>query len=462
MQVEGPQQQADALTLALSAKDVSTFLSVLENTHPADIAEWFVNLGNEDKRTALGFLDRDWAAQLIEYVAGQNVEEMFRFYDEETQLAILQRLQDDDRVDVLQDIEPVFRASLIALLPAADRGTTEQLLQFPEETAGGRMTTSFASVRETSTVRQAVKNLRRLHHASETLSRIFVTNSDNQLIGEVRLRDLAFARRSTLISEIVEPNVPSIDANADQEEAARMIARYDVLALPVVDVKGRILGIITHDDAIEILEEESTEDIEKAAGISGEQSEGSYLNTSIATHFKRRVLWVLGLAFAGLLSGYVLLSFESVLGSTFLLALYMPMIVAAGGNTGGQAATMVIRALSLGELKPGSLVAVMTKELSVGILVGGVIAASIIAEIFIFRPDSFEGTQISLTLFSIVVGCSLLLQVATSTLIGAILPLGAKAMKLDPAVIASPAITTIVDVSGLFIYFTFARLFLGI
>lgn len=462
MQAEGPEQQAYSLTFALSAKDVSTFLSALENTHPADVAEWFINLEDEDKLTALGYFDRDWAALLIEYVTGQHVEDMFRFYNEETQRAILQRLKDDDRVDVLQDIEPGFRATLIALLPAAERGTTETLLEFPEETAGGRMTTSFASVMENRTVRQAVKNLRRLHHDSETLSRIFVTNSDNQLIGEVRLRDLAFARRSTLISEIVESNVPSIAADADQEEAARMIARYDVLALPVVDASGRILGIITHDDAIEILEEESTEDIEKAAGISGEQSEDSYLNTSILTHFKRRVLWVLGLAFAGLLSGYVLLSFEGVLNSTFMLALYMPMIVAAGGNTGGQAATMVIRALSLGELKPGSLVAVMTKELSVGILVGGIIASAIMAEIFIFQPDSMEGMEISLPLFSLVVGCSLLLQVASSTLIGATLPLAAKAMKLDPAVIASPAITTIVDVSGLFIYFTFARIFLGI
>ena len=289
-----------------------------------------------------------------------------------------------------------------------------------------------------------------------------IYTADNQLIGEVRLRDLAFARRSTLISEIVEPNVPSISADADQEEAARMIARYDVLALPVVDSENRILGIITHDDAIEILEEESTEDIEKAAGISGEQSEDSYLNTSIASHFKRRVLWVLSLAFAGLLSGYVLLSFESVLGSTFLLALYMPMIVAAGGNTGGQAATMVIRALSLGELRPGSLVTVMTKELAVGVLVGGAIAIAIMIEIFLFRPEAVDGMSFSLPLFALVVGLSLLLQVASSTLIGATLPLGAKALKLDPAVIASPAITTIVDVSGLFIYFTFARYLLGV
>jgi len=280
----------------------------------------------------------------------------------------------------------------------------------------------------------------------------------------VRLRDLAFGNRSGHIRDILRPVEQSILATADQEEAAHMVSKYDLVLLPVVDESGRLLGAVTHDDAMEILEEESTEDIEKIAGLTGEQSEAGYLNTGVLTHFRRRFLWLLGLAFLAISSGYVMLRFEPVLDSVFLLSLFMPMVIAAGGNTGGQAATMVIRAMALGELDSGNALRVAWKELRLGLLLGLLLAVCIAAAaIFVlpaFRPAMPPG--ISYAQLGGSVAVALAIQVTASTLIGSLLPLWARAAKLDPAVIAAPAITTIVDVSGMVIYFTTARALLGL
>jgi len=256
----------------------------------------------------------------------------------------------------------------------------------------------------------------------------------------------------------------TILATADQEEAAQLFSKYDMTVLPVVDEYGRLLGIITHDDVLEILEEESTEDIEKMSGIAGDQSEETYLNTPILTHFKRRFPWLFGLALLAISSGYVMIMFEDVLSSVFLLALYLPMVVAAGGNTGGQAATMVIRAMSLGELEQGATSKVIIKELSLGIMLGLIMGVSIAAvTLFIlpvFHPEIPSG--ISLSTFALSVSLSLTIQITVSTLTGAILPIGARAIKLDPAVVAAPAITTLVDIFGMVIYFSAARAILGL
>ena len=248
-------------------------------------------------------------------------------------------------------------------------------------------------------------------------------------------------------------------ASTDQEEAAQMFTKYDMTLLPVVDEYDHLLGVITHDDVLEIIEEESTEDIEKMSGIAGEQSEQTYLNTSVATHFKRRFPWLLVLALLAISSGYVMLRFEHMLSSIYLLALYLPMVVAAGGNTGGQAATMVIRAMSLGELEAGSTAKVIAKELFLGIFLGATLGCCIaLITLFvlpIFNPPLPE--NIAMSTFALAVSVALGAQITTSTLSGALLPLGARAIKLDPAVVAAPAITTLVDISGMVIYFTAAQ-----
>jgi len=232
----------------------------------------------------------------------------------------------------------------------------------------------------------------------------------------------------------------------------------------VVDESERLLGVVTHDDAMEIAEQESTEDMERIAGLSGDHSESSYLYTTVITHFKRRFWWLFGLALLAVLSGYVMLRFESVLSGIYLLSLFLPMVIAAGGNTGGQAATMVIRAMALGELSPSDSLKVAWKEFRLGVMLGSLLAITILVICIVllpmFRAPLPEG--IAYLSFGLAVSVALGLQVMLSTLIGALLPLIARSCKLDPAVIAAPAITTIVDVIGMVIYFVIAQAILGL
>jgi len=241
-----------------------------------------------------------------------------------------------------------------------------------------------------------------------------------------------------------------------------MFSKYDLIVLPVIDQQDRLLGIITYDDALEIIEEESTEDIEKMAGMAGEVSELSYLNTTLATHFKRRFPWLLGLALLAVASGYVMLKFEHVLDQLFILALFLPMVVAAGGNTGGQASTMVIRAMALGELDKGSTARVAWKELQLGLLLGSLLGACIAVTTILLLPLLYSEmpTEIGFVKFGIAVAIAITAQITTSTLVGSLLPIAARRANIDPAVVAAPAITTIVDVSGMVIYFFVAKMML--
>ena len=237
-----------------------------------------------------------------------------------------------------------------------------------------------------------------------------------------------------------------------------MISRYDLVALPVVDEEGRLLGVITHDDALDILEEESTEDMERISGIGG-QGGLAYLQTSAMAHFRRRFGWILTLGFLALASGFILHAFENILKSYYILALYLPMVVAAGGNTGAQSATMVIRAMSLGELDTREFWRVIWKEGRIGVMLGSLLGLCVALQINFLLPSGFDTGTVSVLRIGFVVGLSLMAQVVTSTLIGAGLPLLAKKVNLDPAVVASPAITTLVDMSGSVIYFGLAGWF---
>ena len=321
------------------------------------------------------------------------------------------------------------------------------------------MTTQAARISLGATVKEALEVLREYKDSAESLARIYVVDEDGRLRGKIRLRELAFNSWDTLVEDIMDQADLFILASTDQEEAAQMFTKYDMTLLPVVDEYDHLLGVITHDDVLEIIEEESTEDIEKMSGIAGEQSEQTYLNTSVATHFKRRFPWLLVLALLAISSGYVMLRFEHMLSSIYLLALYLPMVVAAGGNTGGQAATMVIRAMSLGELEAGSTAKVIAKELFLGIFLGATLGCCI-ALITLFVLPIFNPplpANIAMSTFALAVSVALGAQITTSTLSGALLPLGARAIKLDPAVVAAPAITTLVDISGMVIYFTAAQ-----
>ncbi|MBT8035971.1 MAG: magnesium transporter [Verrucomicrobiae bacterium] len=454
----------EGLELAIAKQDAKAFLSASEELHYADLASVFENLDDDERAFFTSNISLDLFPKILAELPDTLIEETLERFDTEAQQNILSQLLDDDRADILQDVGSQARQRYLAMLKPDEQETTRSLMRYDEDTAGGRMTTNAAKIKIGTSVKGALDILREYIDSAESLARIYVVDEEGRLKGKIRLRELAFSDRETPVEQIMQEIDISILATADQEDAAQIFAKYDMTLLPVVDEYDRLLGIITHDDVLEILEEESTEDIEKMSGIAGEQSEETYLNTSIYTHFKRRFPWLLVLALLAISSGYVMLRFEHVLSSIFLLALYLPMVVAAGGNTGGQAAAMVIRAMSLGELESGSTWKVFLKELALGALLG-IVLGICIALITTFILPAFAPkipSNISLANFALAVAVALAAQITTSTLSGALLPIGARAIKLDPAVVAAPAITTLVDISGMVIYFTAARTILSL
>ena len=454
-----------SLFTALESRDGSAFLAITSHLHYADLAVFYSKLESEaDRDFVIHTVSPGAFSDVLAELPDALLEDAISRYKPSQQRELMAALSDDDRVDILQDLSEKTRADLMALLSSDHEELTRTLLKYEEDTAGGRMTTHIGRITADLTVKQALDSLKNLQDSAEVLSRIFVLDERERPVGFIRLRDLAFATWDTPVRDIMFDASMTILATADQEEAAAMLRKYDLLVLPVVDESNRLLGAITYDDAMEILEQESTEDMEKQAGISGEQSEQGYMRTPIVTHLRRRVGWLLVLGFLAIASGYVMMRFEPVLNSVFLLALFLPMVIATGGNTGGQASTMVIRAMSLGELSGRDTAQVAWKELRLGLLQGLILSATLAITCLLllplFQPELPEGT--SILRFALTVSLALAIQVTASPLIGALLPLGARAIKLDPAVIAAPGITTVVDVSGMLIYFTVARLLLGL
>jgi len=434
---------------------------LFEEAHPADLADALEELEDDRWDEVLAEMPAQKFGQIIEHIpATDAVEHLSRSNDTYRQEALAE-LPDDELVDLLQEFPDHEREVYVELLPEEQKVRSRQLLAYPETSAGGRMTTEIATVEEEMTIRQAIEKLSGVKETSELLARIYVVDEQGRLKGKLRLRDLTFNPRSVLIKDVMDQDLLSIDAYADQEEAARMISKYDLLALPVVDADRRILGVVTHDDAIEILEEESTEDFEKLSGIQASDPDETYLRTPVLSHFRRRVGWVVTMAFLAISSGFVLYKFEHSLSAVPVLALYITMVVAAGGNTGSQAATMVIRAMSLGEFQPKDFLEVIWKELRIGVLVGLCVGIAIYLQINILTVGEFP-SAISAGAVAITVGLALMMQIITSTVLGASLPQIARACNVDPAAVASPVITTVVDVTGLVIYFMLAKAFLGI
>ena len=454
----------EELIRAIEAKDGSALLAAAEDIHYADLAPLYENLDDEDRDFFLKTIGPELATDVVAELPYPLIEGALNHFKPAQLRVLLGNLSDDDRVDVFQVVSEEAQVRFFSLLGPRDKELTRNLLKYEEDTAGGRMTTHCGRITADMSVKQAITVLRRDKDSAETLSRIFVVDAQGRLVGKIRLRDLAFNTWDTPIRDIMEEASEFVLATADQEEAARTLSKYDLVVLPVVDEFHHLLGVITYDDALEILQEESTEDIEKIAGISGEQSEVSYLNTSVSTQYKRRVMWLIGLAFVSIASGYVMYRFNNVLGQAKLLALFLPMVVAAGGNSGGQAATMVIRAMALGEISTGNALRVAWKETRTGFFLGLSLAVAIAAFISLILPHLQKGTGAGFDFphLAVAVAVALTVQVLSATVLGALLPLCARSIRLDPAVVSAPSLASTVDVSGMLIYFTVAGAILNL
>ncbi len=454
----------DELMRALDASDASALLAAAEEAHYADLAAVYEDLDDEKRDLLLKTIGPEIATDVIAELPYPLIEEALNHFKPAQLRVLLGNLSDDDRVDVFQVVSEEAQVRFFSLLGPRDKELTRSLLKYEEDTAGGRMTTSIGRITADMTVKQAITVLRRDRDDAETLARIFVVDEQGRLAGKVRLRDLAFSTWDTPVHDIMEPADEFVLASADQEEAARTLSKYDLIVLPVVDEFHHLLGVLTYDDALEILQEESTEDIEKLAAIGGEQSEVSYLNTSVGLHFRRRVSWLIGLAFVSIITGYVMYRFSHLLEQASVLSLFLPMVVAAGGNSGGQAATMVIRAMALGEINPGNALRIAWKEALTGLFLGLSLGIAIAAFITLILPHLQPHTQAHFDFphLAFAVAAAITLQVLSATVLGALLPLGARAIKLDPAVVSSPSLASTVDISGMLIYFVTAAAILGL
>ena len=449
-----------ALLAMLEGKKYATLRDILVTMNPSDVAGLFMGL--EDKQIPIMFrlLPKETAAETFVEMEPDAQELLIRGFSDNELKEVLDELYVDDAADLVEEMP----ANVVKrILKAADpemRSSINQILRYPEYSAGSIMTTEYVSLRPHMTVEEAILRIRRQGVDKETIYTCYVLAKDRTLIGLVTVKDLLLAEDDEMkISDIMITNLISVTTQTDQEEVARMFSKYNFLALPVVDGENRMVGICTFDDAMDVMEEEATEDMELMSAMT--PSEKTYMKSSAFELFKNRIPWLLLLMVSATFTGLIITSFEDSLAAQVALTAFIPMLMGTGGNSGSQSSVTIIRALSLDEVRFGDMLAVLWKELRTAILCAVALAVVCFAKIWLVDRLLFNNPDITF-MVDLVVCLALAVTVVLAKVVGAMLPMCAKALKLDPAVMASPFITTIVDALSLLVYFLFARSLLGI
>lgn len=450
------EQKYEELNTLLSEKKHRLFLELAGDLSPVDLADFLASLDDETLLTAFRLLPKDVAADAFAELDSDVQETVIRSTTDTRLGQILDELAVDDAVDVLQELPASLVKRVLRRASPETRALINKFLSYPDGSAGSVMTAEFLSLSENFTVKQAIEHIRGTGIDKETVYMAYITDGRSMLRGIVSLRDLLFAAEDTRIGDIMETDILSATTLEHREVASELISRYDLLALPIVDNEGRLVGIITVDDAVDVLKEEATEDIEKMAGIA--PSDKPYMKDSVTSIYKKRIPWLLLLMLLATFTGGIISHFDGLLGSYVLLTAFMPMLMNSGGNAGGQTSVTVIRALALDEVQLRDIFRVWYKELRVALISGitlGVV--NFIKTMLIdFRCD-FSPEHL---LTAAIVSLTLVLILPVANLIGASLPILAKRLGFDPAVMASPFITTIVDAVSLLIFFSLATLWL--
>ncbi|MBN1489074.1 MAG: magnesium transporter [Phycisphaerae bacterium] len=433
-----------------------------EEGHPAIVAELIGGLDPGEIWQILRLLPVNGRAEIFSHFDLDQQAELAGGESRQAMASLLEELPHDDRADLVQHLDPQVAEQILPLVAKAEREDIRKLTSYAEGTAGALMSSDYATLRPDMTVSQALEQIRLQAPTKETIYYIYVVDDQHRLIGFVSLKDLILARPAQWVRDVMHEDVIRADVNEDQEPVARKIEKYDLLAIPVTNGDGKLVGIITHDDAMDVIRQEQQEDVEKFMAIGGEHQAGEYLRTHALVHFRNRVVWVVILGVLGLVSGLIVQNFEGLLLHFAVLAAFMPMLADTGGNTGSQSATLVVRALALGEVGPRDVLRIILKEFQVSVLLAAVLALVAFARVLAFGGGSTMPEGYSLVWVGVAISIALGLQVISATLIGAILPLLAAKMKRDPAVIASPALTTVVDITGLLLFFGTAKLLLGV
>ncbi len=436
----------------LSEHRYAELSAVIRTLEPADIALLFEEVGISDVVVLFRLLPKDLAADTFVELETEQQAMLIRAFSDAELRMIVEELYLDDTVDLIEEMPANVVRRIIASVSEEDRGTINTLLQFPSDSAGSIMTTEFVSLRRQMTAEEALAHIRRTGYDKETVYTCYVIDENRYLVGVVTVRDLLFRREGATIDEIMNENVISCTTSEDKREVARTLDKYDFLALPVVDSEKRLVGIVTVDDAIDVLTDEATEDMEKMAKIV--PMEKDYLHATVFETWKQRIPWLLLLMISATFTGKIITAAEDALSAYVVLTAFIPMLMDTGGNAGGQVSVTVIRGLSLGEITFSDWARVLLKEIGVSIFCGLTLACVNFAKLLWIDRVSMQ--------IAFVVCITLLITVLIAKIVGCLLPIGAKRLGFDPAVMASPFITTIVDALALLSYFRIAQLLLHI
>ena len=448
-----------ALLKMLEEKKYAALRDILLVMNPSDIAELFLQVQEESIPLMFRLLPKELAAESFVEMDPDMQELLIRSFSDNELKQIVDELYVDDAADLVEEMPANVVKRILKQADPEMRRTINQILRYPENSAGSWMTTEYVSLRPDMTVGEAILRIRRQGVDKETIYTCYVTR-DRVLIGIVTVKELLLAENDEiLIEDIMSTNLISVSTHTDQEEVARMFSHYNFLALPVVDGENRMVGIVTFDDAMDVMEEETTEDMELMGGMT--PSEKSYLKSSAFDLFKNRIPWLMLLMVSATFTGLIITAFEGALAAQVALTAFIPMLMGTGGNSGSQSSVTVIRALSLDELTFADVGKVLWKELRTALLCGIALAVVCFGKIWLVDRMLFGNTQITL-LVDLVVCLALCVTVVAAKVVGCLLPIGAKAIKLDPAVMASPFISTIVDALSLLVYFLFAKMLLGV
>lgn len=428
----------------LEKRDFKTLKNTLEIMNAVDIALLLSNLEDKERAFAFRLIPKDKAADVFSNMSNPIQSYLVKIFTEKELRELLDNLYMDDTVDLLEELPANLVTRILHTVGSDKRDLINQLLKFPENSAGSIMTTEYVSLKKTMTIKETMKHIKEVGIHKETIYTCYVLEN-RRLIGIVSAKDLMTLDDNTFIQDIMETEIISVGTHTDQEETARLFSKYDLLALPVVDLDNRMVGIITVDDAMDVMVDEATEDISIMGAVN--PSEKTYFETSVFSHAKNRFLWLLILMLSSTITGTIITQYENAFAAIPLLVSFIPMLMDTGGNCGSQSSTLIIRGLALDEIRFKDIFRVIFKEFRVALLVSLGLALANGLRIFIMYKD---------LKLAVVIGLSLICTVILSKIIGCILPLFAKKINLDPAIMAAPLITTLVDTCSIIIYFTIA------
>lgn len=436
----------------LEQNKLAELKEILINENPIDIADVFEDFPKEKYLIIFKLLPKDFSSEVFSYLSPEKQQEVIENITDDEIKFIVEDMYLDDTVDFIEEMPANIVDKILKNTSSDKRKLINQMLKYPENSAGSVMTVEYISFKDNYTVKQAIEYYRKVAIDKEETDICFVTDTKKKLVGIISLKTLILSKDDSYIQDEMDTNFVSVLTLDDQEEIAALFRKYDLTTMPVVDHEDRLVGVITVDDIVDVIDQENTEDIQKMAAMN--PSDEEYLKESVLSLAKHRILWLLVLMISATFTGLVIKKYEDILQSAVYLATFIPMLMDTGGNAGSQSATLVIRGIALEEIEFSDIFRVIWKELRVSILVGFILSAVNFIRIYYFTRSGLET--------SLVVAISMFLTVIMAKVVGGVLPLVAKSLKIDPAIMASPLITTIVDTAALIIFFKLSVIFLHI